>query len=605
LKPIKIGKTHILKMKKIVFLLLFCFQGILAQVQFIAKASKSSLGMNQTFRIDFMMNDDGDNFVPPSFEGFRIVGGPNQSVSYQWVNGRKSFDKTYSYYLMPTRKGSFLIKPASIEIGNQIYKSNPVKIAVGDPVAEERDPYGNPNAYYPQQQQQVPTYVGKEGVQLVAEISNLNPYLNEPITVVYKIYVNARTSVRDWKEVKNPKYADFWSQNIEIKQLSVQQQKFQGEDYRYVVLKKAVLYPQKSGKLEIEPLSLNVQVEIPTNERDFFGSPIMTIGTKLVSAGTKIINVKPLPEAGKPEGFSGAVGSFDFKVTPTKTKLKNGESTTLNVSVSGKGNLKLFMLPKPEAPASIEIYDPVHKENITTPITGTTGNIEDQYTIVPQFKGVFPIKPIVFSYFDLTSKTYKSISSNQINIEALDGATPDTNVNTTKTAIKANTSFGFIKLKTCLIDLHKSNFLGSFLFYLLWILPFFMVPVLIFYKKKKEESDGDIAGNKIKKSNRLAKKYLSEAKLHLANKEPFYVALEKSMHNFLKAKLNIETSEMSKEKISEILISRNANPKTISEFINLTENCEFARYAPSTKAEIQLDYDKAVVLISDLEKQIK
>ena len=123
-------------------------------------------------------------------------------------------------------------------------------------------------------------------------------------------------------------------------------------------------------------------------------------------------------------------------------------------------------------------------------------------------------------------------------------------------------------------------------------------------RKKKEAIDGDVVGNRIKLSNKLAKKYLSEAKNQIANKEAFYIALEKAMHNFLKAKLHIETSEMSKDKITEILLSRNANPESVSSFIALTENCELARYAPSTSVTIQQDYDKAVEIISILEKQI-
>ena len=153
--------------------------------------------------------------------------------------------------------------------------------------------------------------------------------------------------------------------------------------------------------------------------------------------------------------------------------------------------------------------------------------------------------------------------------------------------------------------MEKEDFIGSGLFYSLVALPFLAIPLLIVGKRRKEASDNDVVGNKIKKSNALAKKYLGEAKKHLGHKEPFYIALEKAMHILLKAKLNIETSEMSKEKISEILQSRSANTETISEFIALTENCEFARYAPSSETAIQLDYDKAVTIISALEKQIK
>ena len=427
--------------------------------------------------------------------------------------------------------------------------------------------------------------------------------------MVYKIYVSNRSGVRSWNQIANPKYSDFWSQNIDIKQFSIQQGKFNGEDYRYAILRKTVLYPQKSGKLEIAPLSLDVEVEIPTGQADFFGRQQMTVGTKRVSAGAKVINVKPLPEIGKPEDFSGAVGSFDFKVLPSKTKLKNGESLDLNVMVSGKGNLKLFTLPKPIVPSSLEMYDPVHKENVTTSLTGMAGSISDVYTVIPQFKGSYPIQPLTFSYFDLGTKTYKTIASQPINIEVLDGpiATGNDIVsknNTNKTKVSQNYTFAFIKLKTSLSALKTSHFLGSILFYVLLLLPFVIIPIVMAIKKKKEAIDGDIVGNRIKLSNKLAKKYLSEAKNQLNNKEQFYIALEKAMHNFLKAKVHIETTDMSKEKITQMLMAKMANIESVKSFINLTENCEFARYAPSTSVSIQQDYDKAVVIISELEKQI-
>lgn len=601
-----------LVMNKYLILLLISFQGLFAQIQFVSNVSKNNLGINERLRVDFTMNEDGDNFSAPAFENFKIIGGPNQSVSYQWVNGRKSFEKTFSFYLMPLKKGNFSIKQATIEINGQVYKTNPIKITVGNAVAEERDPYAN-HPYYQQQkqqqQQQQQTYAGKDGVHLVAEISNSNPYLNEPITVVYKIYVSNRSSVGGWKELDNPKYTNFWSQNIDIKQLQIQQGKFKGEDYRYAVLRKTVLYPQKSGKLEIEPLSLDVEVEVPTGQMDFFGRPMMTVGSKKVAAGAKIINVKPLPEAGKPENFNGAVGNFDFKVIPSKTTLKNGESLDLKVTVSGKGNLKLFTLPKPIVPSSLEMYDPVHQEDVQTPLSGMTGSISDSYTIIPQYKGSYPIKPLTFSYFDLGSKTYKTISSKPINIEVLDGPTATNNTaivqnGVTKTKVNANASFEFIKLKTVLAPIKKDVFLGSDLFYGLIVLPLLLIPAVMAIRKKKEAIDGDVRGNRIKLSNKLAKKYLSEAKKQINNKELFYIALEKAMHNFLKAKLHIETSEMNKDKISEILASKNANSETVKSFIILTESCDFARYAPSTSVSIQEDFDKAVELISELEKQI-
>ena len=582
-------------MKRYLILLFLSFQAIIAQVQFEAKVSKQTLGLNERLRIDFTMNDDGDNFIPPNFEGFKIVAGPSQQVSQSWINGKSSFNKTYSYFLLPMQKGALVIRQASIDIRGQIYKTSPIRITVTAAVEQPRDPND--------------TQVNADqSLHLVAEISKTNPYLNEPITVVYKIYFSYNIGITNWRELDKPKYNDFWSQNIDIKQLVAEEGKYNGEKYRFVTLRKTVLYPQKSGKLVIEPLSLDVDVQLPSNRRNIFGQVLLVEDHKRVSAGAKTINVKALPEAGKPADFSGAVGQFTFKVTPSKTNLKSGESLDLEVSVIGTGNLKLFSLPKPIVPTALEMYDPVHNEQVSTPLSGMTGKISDKYAIIPQYKGKYPIKPLVFTYFDLGSSSYKTITSPEIMVNVLEGPNASDNsvatTSETKKSVLSSAQFKFIKLKTELTSIKQSDFYGSTLFYFLSVLPFLCIPVIVLFKKKKEAIDGDVTGNKIKLSNKLAKKYLSEAQKEIGNKEPFYIALEKAMHNFLKAKINIETSEMSKEKISEILLERKANPDAITSFINLTENCEFARYAPSSSAAIQQDYDKAVAIISELEKQI-
>jgi hypothetical protein len=587
-------------MKRIIVLLFLMTNSLFAQVQFEAKVSKNSLGLNERLRIDFTMNADGDNFVPPNFEacGFRVVGGSSQSVSQSWVNGRSSFNKSYIYILVPTQKGALTLKQATIEINGQIYKTAPVRINVTNAVEIPRDP------------NDAPVVNVDENIYLVADISKTNPYLNEPITVVYKLYFSNNIGITGSRELNKPKYNNFWSQNIEVTKYVTEVGTFKGQRFNFVVLKKAILYPQKSGKLEIEPLSLDIDCQVPTNRRNYWGQSFMTQDSKRVSAGSKIINVKPLPEKGKPEDFSGAVGRFDFKVKPSKIVLKNGESLDLDVSVIGAGNLKLFTLPKPIVPSALEMYDPIHDENVSTPLTGMTGRITDKYTIIPQYKGNYQIKPMSFSYFDLGSSSYKTITSKPITINVLDGPGVADSEKTSsddlaKSKVTVAKSFAYIKQKTSLQPMEKDDFLGSGLFYSLVILPFLAIPFLIVGKRRKEAADNDVAGNKIKRSNALAKRYLGEAKKHLGNKEPFYIALEKAMHNFLKAKLHIETSEMSKENISELLFSRNAHPTTISEFIQLTENCELARYAFSSESAIQNDYDKAVVIISDLEKQLK
>jgi len=215
-------------MKRYLILLFLSFQAIIAQVQFEAKVSKQTLGLNERLRIDFTMNDDGDNFTPPNFEGFKIVAGPSQQVSQSWINGKSSFNKTYSYFLLPMQKGVLVIRQASIDIRGQIYKTSPIKITVTAAVEPQRNPNDT-------------QVTADQSLHLVAEISKTNPYLNEPITVVYKIYFSYNIGITNWRELDKPKYNDFWSQNIDIKQLVAEEGRYKGEKYRFVTLRKTVL----------------------------------------------------------------------------------------------------------------------------------------------------------------------------------------------------------------------------------------------------------------------------------------------------------------------------------------------------------------------------
>lgn len=570
-----------------------------AQVKFEAKVSKTKLGVNERLRIDFEMNKDGDNFNPPSFNGFTVIGGPNQSVSNSWINGVRTYKKTYSYFLAPKSRGNFTIGQATIEIEGEIYKTTPVKIEITAAIDKPKDPND-------------PDYVASNNIHLVAEVSNSNPYLNEAITVVYKLYVAPTTGVDNWREIDIPRYDDFWSQNIDTKGQRVQNGTYQGEDYRYLVLRKTVLYPQRTGKLNIEPLSLNVSVQVPTNRRDIFGSRLMTRVNRTVSAGNRTINVKPLPSVGKPADFSGAVGDFSFKVTTSKTELDATESLQAKVEVRGKGNLKLFNLPKITLPSSLEVYEPEHKENVSTTTRGMQGSISDSYTIVPQYKGKYPLPSISFSYFDLETETYKRLSSEEIIINVLNGpantnsqASTSSNTNVKQAVVSNNNQFAFIKTKTDLVTTQNTYFFKSKLFWSLLLAPFLVIPLVILVRRKKAIRDADVTGNKIRRADKLARKYLKGAKKQLGKKEAFYEALEKALHNYLKAKLRIETSDLSKDRIQSLLLERNVENAVVSDFIAIFENCELARYTPITNVTMQADYDKAAKTISLIDKQAR
>lgn len=566
-----------------------------AQISFTAKVSKKQLGINERLRVDFTMNKDGDDFEPPNFENFTVVGGPSQSINNSWVNGVRSFSKSYSYFLAPKKRGTFVVGQASIEINGETYKTLPINITVTAAIDKPK----NPND---------PNYVASQTIHLVAEISNSNPYLNEAITVVYKLYVAQNTGIRNWRELDKPRYGDFWSQNLDVKEYKTKQGTYRGEDYLYVVLKKIVLYPQKTGKLNIEPLSLDVTVEVPSNRRDVFGRLFTNTVNRTVSAGNRTINVKPLPENGKPTDFSGAVGDFDFKLESNKQTLKATEALELKVIVSGKGNLKLFKLPKLVLPSALEVYEPEHSENVVTRTSGMRGTISDTYTVVPNYQGNYPIPNISFSYFDLKTKRYKTLTSERLVIDVNEGplgASNSSSGSISENVITPNLNqFSSFKTTTEFEPIESKPFFNSTLFWLLLLCPFLLIPILMLLVKNQTLRALDVSGNKIRKTNRLARKYLSQAKKSLGDKEPFYNALERALHNYLKSKLRIETSDFNKEKIEEILKNKNVNSSTLEGFISLLTACELARYTPLSAVDMQNDLDKAAEVINALDKQL-
>jgi hypothetical protein len=592
--------------KSVVVFFLFLYSFVAAQVKFEAQTDRDVYGLNERFPIAFSINNEGDNFQGPKFPGFKAEGpfiNKGNQTSITIINGKMTQKREITtqvvYYLTPTKKGTFTIGSASIEFNGTVYKTVPIKITISDPI---------PMPSYPgQNQRQQQNYNFGEGIHLVGELSTKTAYVNEPVTVIYKLYFPYNSSVSNLRNFQAPKYQDFWSQYIDMKQLRAEKGKYNGKDYSVVALRKVILYPLEAGSKRIEPFKIDVDAEVPTGRSDWFGRMEMTTVEKALSTGMQTITVKPLPEKGKPASFTGAVGAFDFKVIPSKTKLKAGESLDLEVSVSGKGNLKLFTLPKPVVPSSLEIYDPAHQENVQTPVTGMIGKVSDRYTVIPQFKGKYTIKPITFSYYDVKTSSYKTIASQEIIIDVLegDGVLAASNTKTNKQVIQKKQVFQYNKLKSEFDVKSKVDFLGSGLFYSLLIAPLLLIPVVVVLRKQKEAKDADAFGNRVRKNNRLVKKYLSDAKKQMGDKVPFYLAMEKALHNFLKAKLHIETVEMSKDNIVELLQQKNTNESSITQFMALMNDCEFARYAPATDTAMNNDFDRAIEIITDLEKQLK
>ena len=577
-----------------IFIALLAFEGAAQNAELNVKVSKNKLGLNQRLRIEFSINKQGaDDFSPPKFDDFRVIQGPSQSVSQSWVNGKVSFSKSYTYIIKPKRKGELIIGAASIKLNGATLNSKMMKVVVLDPVEMPK----NPND---------PEYIAQQNIHLVAEISKGKPYVGEGIYVEYRLYVSENISVYDTSVTEAPQYNGFWNQEIKVGSFPVKMGKYNGEDYRYIVLQKALLIPTRTGKLTIDPMKMDIVIGVPTGRADFFGNVITKNVRREFASPKKVIRPKDLPLDGKPDNFTGAVGQFNFDVSLSKGVLKTNESSQINVAVSGKGNLKLFELPEVKTPVELEKYQPERKEKVKITTEGLQGSLADIYTVVPQYKGKYKIPSIGFSFFNPKTKKYTSINTEDLYVDVTEGKELEIKTSGVqkKVVVLTGKNFRYIQTKSDFETNETNDFYKSNLFYILFFLPLILIPIIIIIDKVNEKRNSDVAGLKSRKAERLAKKYLSEAEEKLGKKEAFYVALERALHNYLKGKLDVETVDISKENITKILESKNTREESIKRFIDVLKSSDFARYTPVTNTEMKQELERAKKILVELDKQL-
>jgi hypothetical protein len=567
-------------------------------VEFHAVTTKKTVGKFEKFRVDFTINQKAGEITPPDFSDFAFLGGPSTSVNQSWVNGESSFNKTYSYYLMPKGVGKYTIGPAKIKVDGMTYRTRPITITVVD----QKPKSSNPND---------PETLAQNSIKLKMELSTSRPYVNQQITVAYYLYFKVNISAP--QVLEQPKFNGFWSQDFEQpKRYNIEKKYLNDELYQRILLRKTVLIPQKSGKLVIDPLTLEVPMEISSGRLDFFGNPMTRQYSYTTTTGKRTINVKPLPIEGKPKSFTGAVGKFSFGVTASKTTVEANESITLKAVVKGTGNLKLFSIPKLTVPEELEAYDPKHIEKVKLGKHGMTGRVTEEYIIIPRYKGEYKIPVLEFTYFDTSKKKYVTLKGDEFNIDVTKGQKriASGGYNSSRSVSKSGVQMlgkdiRFVHTKTTFKEAYDDNFFGSFLYYILLVIPFLAIPMIMFVYHQKRKSDSDIVGSRKRKASKIAKKMLSGAGEALKNNDDskFYEAVIQAMYKYLAYSLTLEQSELNKEIIKEKLDIKGASETQIAELMNLLSDCEMARYAPSAVSSNKQElYNKASELISELEK---
>ncbi|MCU0413193.1 MAG: BatD family protein [Ignavibacteriaceae bacterium] len=605
-----------LKVKANNFLLLsVCYIFLVLQTNFAqdftASVNETTVADNERFQVSFTFSGKSINnlskFSPPAFENFLILSGPNQSTSIQIINGAQSASLTYSFVVQPKSVGTFTIGSAGIEQAGNTYKTEPIKITVVK------------GADKPKQQQQGDTQISTDEIAknlyVRAIVDKTRAYKGEQITVTYKLYT--RLSIASQMGVnKLPQYQGFWAEELETSgNINFTTEVIEGKQFRVGVLKRVALFPTQTGTLEVTPFELSVPVQIQKQRSgksiwdDFFGDPFGRSEIYEFNAKSNVvkIDVQPLPD-GQPEMFKGAVGNYTFNANLNNTTVKSNEPLTLNINISGTGNIKLIDLPELNLPNGFEKYEPKINEEINRKGI-VSGSKSGEYLFVPRVVGLREIPPIEFTFFDPNKKKYVTLKSEPFKIDIKPGDKQASNEYVGKEDIKElGNDIRYIKTSFEDVEKKENFIINSTGFIIAGVLPFAISLVVIGWKRKYDKLHGNVVLLRYQKAQKVAKNRLKSAKklMDSQNHKEFYSELSTALFGYLEDKLHISKSEFTVERASEELRKRNITEELIAELKAGAGKCEFVRFAPGAEksAAMQDMYDEIADVIINLEKNI-
>ena len=609
-------------MRKLIIILMtlmaYSTQTFADKVSFVASAPDVVVVGDQ-FRLSYTVTTQKvKDFRAPSIKGFDVLMGPSRSEqsSTQIVNGSVSSTSsiTFTYILMANTAGEFTVPGASIVAdGNQMI-SNSVKIKVL-PQDQNHNSSRRNNDNSSSIQPSSNASVSNQDLFITATASKTNVYEQEAFVLTYKIYT--RESNLQLNNAKLPDFKGFHSQEIEMTtNARWTPEHYKGRNYYTTVYRQFVLFPQQSGKLFIEPAQFQMTVNKPVQSADpfdaFFNGGNNVIEIKKPITTPKIaINVNPLP-AGKPTNFLGGVGEFNISSSINSKELKTNDAITIKLVISGTGNLKLISNPEIKFPDDFEVYDPKVDNQVRLTKEGLTGNKVIEYLAIPRHAGTYKIPGVSFSYFDIHSKSYKTLNTEDyvINVEKGAGNADQVIANfTNKEDLKVlGEDIRYIKQNEVTFQPKGSFFYGSMSYWLFYIIPALAFILFFIIYRKQAAENANVAKMRTKKANKVAIKRMKLAgKLLSENKkDAFYDEVLKALWGYISDKLNIPVSRLSKDNIEEKLRNHGVSEELIKEFLNALNDCEFARFAPGDENQaMDKVYSSSIEVISKMENSIK
>jgi hypothetical protein len=580
---------------------------------FQASVNKNPVPLGEQFELSFTLTTSsmkgGKNFKPPDLGSFRIVAGPNQSTSMQFINGAVSSSVTYSYVLLAKDYGTYQIGSAVVEIEGQILKSAPITVGVvkGTPQAQKKPPDVSRDL----------SAELADNLFLRANVDKDHVLQGEQINLTFKLYTRVR--IQDSAIEKTPSMTGFWAEELEVPRKSaISMETVDGKQFTVQVVRRVALFPTQSGVLEITPMRIQTAVRVQDRRffdpfDSFFGDPFGRTVNYPIESRTIRVTVDPLPP-GAPSTFKGAVGRFSMTATVDKKKMPLNEPVVFKVTIVGTGNVKLLESPAVELPVDFEQFSPKVSENVGIQNGLFSGSKTFEYLLIPRYPGRRMIKPATFTYFDLQKRQYVSVTPDPVEVVV------DQPVGSSVGPLVALPGREGVQLLSQDIRFIKAengslSRRGERLYTLPWFVAASLVPVLclagaLVFAKRRDMAARDVSSYRNRRAVRVARRGLRRAEQLLASSDQtggFHAEVARSLWNYLGDKLDIPRGEMSLERALADLRTRGIDDGLSTSLRALIETCELARFAPAQldRSGLQGTYDEAKRIITELEKVLR
>ncbi|MGZ3823071.1 MAG: BatD family protein [Mucilaginibacter sp.] len=594
----------------ILFLLLSTTLMFAADIKFTASVSKSQVGVGEQFEIDFTLNGTGNRFTPPDLSAFQVLSGPNESISATVVNGSSVVSTTYSFIIAAAKEGTYNITAAAIVVNGHTLTSNQLKIKVQGQAPPQ--PKTQTQAAPADDNSQVNTKDLAKSLFMKAEVSKTKIFTGEQIRVRYRLYT--RVDLVANQPDKAPDLNGFWSQDVVNKNPNAvwSAETVNGLKYSVATIKETVLFAEHSGDLTIDPLVMTFIVRLKTPPRKFMDNPFgnyQDIKYQVKSVPV-IVHAAPLPDAGKPADFSGAVGHFSVYTDIDKKELKANETINYTFEVKGAGNLSLINAPKITPPVDFEKYDPKTTDRITVDSNGIAGSRQFSYLLIPRHQGNYKLDLAKFTYFDPAAKRYITLPTSEFNIKVNKGD-QQVNVPVFNSADQQDikmlgNDIRYIKTSSAGLYQRGGEFYGSVWYYILLLLGPLSFTTAFFYRRWEAQYNSDLVLVKSRKASKVAAKHLADADKQLAagNKTAFFEAIARGLYGYLSDKLNIPVADLNKETIEKRLRARSVSEPVIKQLNDTMDSCEMARFAPVSVISQQQVFENAKNIINEIEEKL-